>query len=132
MVREAMKPMTPRFRPASCCSCAWAPALRENDQSARGFRESGVVLMLPSLRGSNLNPGRNEFFFGEVDDVIAAANWLATRPDVDPNRIYLGGHSTGGTLALLVAESTPRFRAVFAFGPVASVRSHETQALRLG
>ncbi len=105
-------------------SSAWDPAPRENDQSARAFREAGVVLMLPSLRGSNLNPGHNEFFFGEVEDVIAAANWLATRPDVDPNRIYLGGHSTGGTLVLLVAEMSPRFRAVFAFGPVASVRTY--------
>lgn len=35
--------------------------------------------------------------------------------------MYLGGHSTGGTLALLVAESTDRFRAVFSFGPVSDV-----------
>ena len=27
--------------------------------------------------------------------------------------IYLGGHSTGGTLVLLVSECTDRFRAIF-------------------
>lgn len=103
---------------------AWLPASRDDDQSARAFRDAGIVLMLPSLRGSNDNPGRNECFFGEVEDVIAAAEHLASRPDVDPSRIYLGGHSTGGTLAVLVAESTDRFRAVFAFGPIHDPRSY--------
>lgn len=101
-------------------SSAWEPAPRSNDQSARAFRDAGIVLMLPALRGSNGNPGHNECFFGEVEDIIAAGAYLATREDVDPARIYLGGHSTGGTLALLTAESSDAFRAVFAFGPVAS------------
>ena len=96
----------------------WEPAPRENDQTAAAFRNAGVILMLPALRGQNGNPGRPECFGGEVDDVIAAAEFLSSRPDVDPDRIYLGGHSTGGTMALLVAESTDRFREVFAFGPV--------------
>ena len=96
---------------------AWLPAPPEDDQSARAFREAGIVLMLPSLRGGNRNPGSIEAFGGEVDDVLAAADYLAKLDYVDPSRIYLGGHSTGGTLALLVDESTDRFRAVFAFGP---------------
>jgi acetyl esterase/lipase len=102
----------------------WANLPRTNEQTARVFRESGIVMMVPSLRGSNRNPGRNECFLGEIDDVIAAADWLAKRKDVDPKRIYLGGHSTGGTIALLTAESTRQFRAVFAFGPVSSVRMY--------
>lgn len=102
---------------------AWAPAERGNDQSAAAFREAGLILMLPALRGSNESPGRAECFLGEVDDILATVEHLARRPDVDPGRIYLGGHSTGGTLALLAAASTDRFRAVFAFGPV-----HDPQA----
>jgi len=103
---------------------SWTRAPRENDQSARAFREAGIVLMRPALRGSNDNPGRNECFLGEVDDVLAAADFLAKRSDVDPHRIYLGGHSTGGTLALLSAESSDRFRAVFAFGPIGDPRHY--------
>jgi acetyl esterase/lipase len=99
----------------------WAPATPDNDQSARAFPQAGILTMYPSLRGGNGNPGYNETLYGEVDDVIAAARHLATRPDVDSRRIYLGGHSTGGTLATLTAESTGLFRAVFAFGPVTSV-----------
>ncbi len=69
-------------------------------------------------RRGNDNPGRREFYYGELDDVAAAAAYLRTLPYVDPARVYLGGHSTGGTVALLAAEYTDTFRAVFAFGPV--------------
>ena len=102
----------------------WAPATPDNDQSARAFRDAGIVTMYSSLRGGNNNPGSIEGLYGEVDDVLAAARYLAARPDVDPQRVYLGGHSTGGTLALLVAESGGSFRAVFAFGPVATIDSY--------
>jgi dipeptidyl aminopeptidase/acylaminoacyl peptidase len=44
-------------------------------------------------------------------------------------RIYLGGHSTGGTLALLVAESSDRFRSVFAFGPTDDIRGYGQENL---
>jgi dienelactone hydrolase len=100
---------------------AWEEAPRDNDQSARAFREAGLVLMMPSLRGCNDNPGSREYFLGEVDDILAALDFLARRPDVDPARIYLGGHSTGGTLALLTAASGARVRGIFAFGPIDDV-----------
>lgn len=99
----------------------WSDAPRENDQTAAAYRRAGIIMMFPSLRGGNDNPGKKEGFYGEVDDVLAAADFLAKQDYVDPQRIYLGGHSTGGTLAMLVAESTDRFRAVFSFGPAESV-----------
>jgi acetyl esterase/lipase len=99
----------------------WSPAPRDNDQTAAVVRNSGIVMMFPSLRGGNNNPGIKEGFLGEVEDVLAAANYLAKQTYVDPKRIFLGGHSTGGTLALLVAESSDYFRAVFSFGPVAHI-----------
>ena len=99
----------------------WSQRPASNDQTAVQFERAGVVMMYPSLRGGNDNPGQKEGFLGEVDDVLAAADFLAQQPGVDPNRIYLGGHSTGGTLALLVAASSDKFRGVFAFGPVAMV-----------
>jgi acetyl esterase/lipase len=105
----------------------WEPARRENDQTAAAYRKAGIVMMFPSLRGGNDNPGRREGFLGEVDDVLAAADYLAAQPYVDPKRIYLGGHSTGGTLVMLVAETSPRFRAAFAFGAVADVRGYGGQ-----
>ena len=110
-------------------SSSWEPAPAENDQSASAFREAGLVMMFPSLRGGNDNPGVKEGFFGEVDDVLAAAEFLAKQEGVDPARIYLGGHSTGGTLALLAAESTDRFRATFSFGPADDVAGYGPEDL---
>src|SRR5215472_2782480 len=107
----------------------WEDASPDNDQSASAFWKAGIVTMYPSFRGGNDNPGYNENFYGEVDDVLAAADYLARQDFVDPNRIYLGGHSTGGTLTLLVAESSSRFRAVFSFGPRADVRDYEDEYL---
>jgi hypothetical protein len=104
----------------------WTPGRPDHDESASAFREAGLVLMFPTLRGGNIDPGKKEFFFGEVDDIHAASNQLARLAYVDPARIYLGGHSTGGTLALLAAETGGRFAAVFAFGPVGEVDHYPT------
>lgn len=96
----------------------------DNDQSAAAFPEAGIVLVKPSFRGGNDNPGRYEELYGEVDDLLAALAYTRRLPYVDPARVYLGGHSTGGTLVLLAAELSDNFRAAFAFGPVESARSY--------
>ena len=109
---------------------AWEKQKPENDQSASAFRTAGLLMMYPSQRGGNDNPGFKEGLFGEVDDVIAAADFLAKQDYVDPKRIYLGGHSTGGTLALLVAAAAPdKFRAVVSFGPVDDVGGYGPDSL---
>ncbi|MDA7932224.1 DUF4190 domain-containing protein [Mariniblastus sp.] len=102
----------------------WTPRERSNDQTASAFRKAGIVMMFASTRGGNDNPGKREGFFGEVDDILAAAEHLANLPYVDPAQIYLGGHSTGGTLAMLAGESSDKFRAIFALGPVAYAHSY--------
>jgi len=100
----------------------WEPATPDDDQTARAFREAGVVLMCPSWRGENDNPGMFELFYGEVDDLLAAREYLARLPYVDSQRIYLAGHSTGGTIALLGAEVPGNFRAAFSFGGAPDLR----------
>lgn len=107
----------------------WKEQPADNDQSAGAYRKAGIVMMFPSLRGGNDNPGVKESFLGEVDDVLAAADYLAKQPYVDPARIYLGGHSTGGTMVLLVSEYTDRFRAVFSFGPAHDVAGYGPEYL---
>jgi hypothetical protein len=101
----------------------------QTSRAANAFRQAGIVMMFPTLRGGNDNPGFKEGLFGEVDDVLAAANFLSKQPFVDPQRIYLGGLSTGGTLVLLVAASSDRFRAVFSFGPAGVVTDHSPEYL---
>jgi len=101
-------------------SSLWESTSTENEQSARIYRLRGIVMMFPSLRGGAAdNPGHQEQFYGEVDDVISAYDYVSNLTHVDSKRVYLGGHSTGGTLALLVAASTDKFAGILSLGPTA-------------
>ena len=102
----------------------WTYPAWDNDQTGSAFWQAGVLTMYPSFRGRSGNPGNYETLFGEVDDIVSACEYAASLPYVDPQRIYLGGHSTGGTRALLAAEYTDKFRAVFCFGAVDEVKYH--------
>lgn len=107
----------------------WKPQDPSNDQSASVFFRNGIVTMYPSERGGNMNPGSNESGFGEIDDIIAAAEFLGQQDGIDPNRIYLGGHSTGGTKVLLVAAAYHKFKGIFSFGPVTAFISYGDDAV---
>lgn len=96
----------------------------DDDQTGSAFWQAGILTMYPSFRGGNGNPGYYETLFGEVDDIVSAYEYAASLPYVDPERIYLGGHSTGGTRALLASEYTDKFRAVFCFGAVDEIKYH--------
>lgn len=102
----------------------WCYPEWDNDQTGSAFWQQGVLTMYPSFRGANGNPGNYETLFGEVDDIVSACEYAASLPYVDPDRIYLGGHSTGGTRALLAAEYSDMFRAVFCFGAVDEIKYH--------
>ena len=67
------------------------------------FVASGFVVMTPSYRGENGNAGNFEMYLGEVDDAVAAIQWLRGQPEVDPERIYVFGHSAGGVLSALLS-----------------------------
>ena len=82
---------------------------------AKPYRDAGYIVLMPMLRGENGQAGDYSLFYNEVQDVLAAGDYLASRPNVDPKHIYLAGHSVGGTLALLTAMTTSRFRAAVAF-----------------
>ncbi|MFI5455881.1 MAG: alpha/beta hydrolase family protein [Isosphaerales bacterium] len=75
------------------------------------YRDAGYVVMIPILRGENGRPGSYTMFYDEVDDVLGAADCLASLPYVDAKRIFVSGHSAGGTLAMLAAMASDRFRA---------------------
>jgi dienelactone hydrolase/DNA-directed RNA polymerase subunit RPC12/RpoP len=87
----------------------------EDWEQAQPFRDAGFVVMTPMLRGENGLPGAYSMFYNEVDDALAAAETLAQQPGVDGNRLYVAGHSAGGTVALLSAMTSPRFRAAASF-----------------
>lgn len=67
------------------------------------FAERGFVVFTPTLRGENGNPGALELLAGELDDAVAAVEFVAKQPEVDPSRIYAIGHSVGGALSALLS-----------------------------
>ncbi|MCJ7996282.1 alpha/beta fold hydrolase [Rhizobium cremeum] len=77
----------------------------------RPYIDSGYVVMMPTVRGENGQAGAFSGFYNEVSDVLAAGEHLAGLPGVDGERLFLAGHSIGGTLAMLSAMASNRFRA---------------------
>jgi len=54
---------------------------------------------------------------------------LATVPNINPNRVFVAGHSSAATLALLVAEHEPRIKACAAYAPVTDVEARLAEAI---
>ncbi len=68
-----------------------------------------------SLRGWLGSEGENDQGLRQPLDVLAAIDWLAKRPLVDPKRLALVGASMGGQVALLAAAHKPPVQAVASF-----------------
>jgi dipeptidyl aminopeptidase/acylaminoacyl peptidase len=79
------------------------------------YRDAGFIVLTPMLRGENGQPGSFSFYYDEVDDVLAAAQYLRKQPYVDADHLYLAGPSAGGTLVLLAAMTSKYFRAAASF-----------------
>ena len=67
--------------------------------------------------------------FKEADAGLANAHAaidyaLAKMPQIDPRRLYAAGHSSAGTLSLLLAENDPRIMACIAYAPCCNVPRH--------
>lgn len=67
------------------------------------FVAANYVVFLPSYRGENGNPGDFELFFGEADDAAETVRWLASQDYVDPEQIFVFGHSAGGVISGLLS-----------------------------
>ncbi len=79
------------------------------------FINAGFAVMTPILRGENQQPGNFTLYYDEVDDVLAATDALVRHPQINPDRVFIAGHSAGGTLATLACLTSPRFRAAASF-----------------
>jgi pimeloyl-ACP methyl ester carboxylesterase len=83
------------------------------------LHDAGYVVLAINLRGGgNYASVGQTFGLHESNDVKAAAQMLARRSYVDPNRIAVIGYGTGATAALLAADSDATIAAVVAENPV--------------
>ena len=68
-----------------------------------------------------------------ANDVRAAIAYLRTRPDIDPRRIFLAGHSEGGLVAPMVAVDEPSLAGIVLMaGPARSGREILNFQIRYG
>jgi fermentation-respiration switch protein FrsA (DUF1100 family) len=65
---------------------------------------------------------RTTFGYKEVDDMAAALEFVAGRPEVDPERIGVLGNSMGGVIAIRAAAVLPQLKAVVSDSPFPSLQ----------
>jgi dipeptidyl aminopeptidase/acylaminoacyl peptidase len=87
----------------------------EDFEMAEPFRKAGFAIVVPILRGENGQAGQYSMLYDEVGDAIAAAEFVSKQSYADPARIYLAGHSVGGTIAMLSGMASSKFKAVASF-----------------
>jgi dipeptidyl aminopeptidase/acylaminoacyl peptidase len=82
---------------------------------ARPYLTAGYVVATPILRGENGQEGHFSMFYDEVNDVLAAADYVRRQSFVDPAHVFLAGHSVGGTMTMLAGMASRQFRAIASF-----------------
>jgi dipeptidyl aminopeptidase/acylaminoacyl peptidase/uncharacterized protein YceK len=78
------------------------------------IRDQGYLVFNPDYRGSGMSQGTHEGAKGEVDDVIAAIDYLESQGIIEDSRIGIYGQSHGAAISVLAAERDPRIKAVVA------------------
>jgi uncharacterized protein len=80
---------------------------------ARLLESWGYAALRFDFRGCGMSEGRRGHIlcFDQVADTKNALNWLVTRPEVDPARIGVIGHSFGAAVATYAAAVDERFAA---------------------
>jgi dipeptidyl aminopeptidase/acylaminoacyl peptidase len=92
---------------------------------AAALAEKGVAMLRLDDRGVGRSSGDANATTGDdvADDANVAIAWLRARPEIDPARVAVIGHSFGGEVAPLVAATDPRLAAVVLMGaPAVSFR----------
>lgn len=77
-------------------------------------RHGYTVFLFESRRCAGMGPVSLGYL--EVDEVADALAYLATRPEVDPDRIGVYGFSSAGATAIMAAARFPELKAVVAEG----------------
>ncbi len=87
-------------------------------ERAKELADQGFVVFAPSYRGEDGSQGEIEIAQGEVADVIAGAQFLRSRAQVNPRPLGLVGMSHGALISLLASARNPELfgAVVFAYG----------------
>jgi len=91
----------------------FVPHRRGQGRSPGNYIQDEVAQAGPGERGRRVV----ELLQAEVDDVVAALNYLKSQPFVDPARIAVSGCSYGGIQTLLAGERDLGIKAIVPFAP---------------
>lgn len=85
-------------------------------QVAEALAARGIAVLRVDDRGVGKSTGLQTLTSATsadfADDVRAQVDYLRSRPEIDPRRIALAGHSEGGIIAPMVAASDPQIAAI--------------------
>ena len=109
------------------------PLLPYNHKENLPYARAGLVVVAYSVDGAvhdrfnsnQLVNGIHAFQAAHcgVDSEKAAVDYaLANLPEVDPKRLYVAGHSSGGTMSLMAASSDRRLAGALAYAPACNIR----------
>jgi pimeloyl-ACP methyl ester carboxylesterase len=81
---------------------------------ARMFTDWGYASLRFDFRGCGKSGGERGYVLchDQVSDTKNALNWLLQRPEIDPDRVALIGHSFGAAVACYTAAIDQRFAAI--------------------
>jgi hypothetical protein len=100
---------------------------------AMELTQSGFVVLAFDWRGRSPDQNRQALRTNLhgilLKDGLAAVNYLRARPDVDPQRIVIAGHSVGGNMAIDVALNDPAILATACIGMETEVPSGQPRNL---
>jgi alpha/beta superfamily hydrolase len=84
--------------------------LKIYSELARRACENGFVSLLFDFRGVGKSCGNFDYGFGEQEDVRCALNYLASRPEAIPDKIFVVGHSLGGAVSIYAVKNDKRVK----------------------
>jgi pyridoxine 5-phosphate synthase len=90
------------------------------------IRDAGMTALAIDLRGHGQSSGSAQELQAMIQDVRAAARWLASRPNVRADQIAIVGASLGASLALLAAVELPQVRDLALLSPSLDYRGLRT------
>ena len=108
--------------PLSLSTCGWGdsrPADLPYDLAGWGGRDRWISYVSAGL-GDHVLAMR-------IRDGLAALAYVRSRPEIDPDRIVVGGHRMGGVVALHVAAVDGAVAGVFSMNGLATFESLATQ-----
>jgi uncharacterized protein len=83
----------------------------------KGLNQRGLICLRFNFRGTGQSWGTHDNGIGEIEDVLAAIDFLQTLKEVDADRLIVAGYSFGCWVGLRAAARDPRPKRLIGISP---------------